>query len=82
MDFMKQYSDYSLQKLKAEGASSAEILIKTKEMNSMVQFYKNPFLRFLMTIAEILPVGILISLIAAAILKKTDFSKTLQTVNI
>ena len=38
--------------------------------DEMKEMYKNPILRFGMTLAEILPVGIAISLISAALLRR------------
>ena len=69
-DFMNVYSDHSLNELKASGASVQEIEKKQADMASMAEMYKNPLIRFPMTMLELLPVGILISLICALILKK------------
>lgn len=69
-DFMKGYADISLQNMKSEGASAASIQKATAEMDEMVKSYNNPLYRIPMTYAEILPVGVLISLICAFILKR------------
>ena len=72
-DYLKEWADYSIEKMKKAGASSEEILAEKKEMADMFEWYKNPILRFGMTMAEILPVGIFISLICAALLRKKKF---------
>ena len=59
-----------LDKLKAGGASAAVIAAKTKEMDSFVTMYKNPVMVILFTYIEIVPVGLLITLAAALILKR------------
>lgn len=69
-DFMGQYTDYHIEKMKKEGASAAEINTARIDMQQWTKMYKNPFIRFAMTLAEILPVGIVITLISAAILRK------------
>jgi len=38
----------------------------------MMEMYKNPLLRFVMTLAIILPVGIIVTLISAAILRRKE----------
>jgi len=68
--FMDKYADHSLNKMKAKGASPAEIAQKAKEMTDMGEMYKNPVIRFGITLLEILPVGILITLICAAVLRR------------
>lgn len=59
-----------LEDLKASGASAAEIASKTKEMADMGKMYKNPFFNALITYAEILPAGLIVTLISSLILKR------------
>jgi hypothetical protein len=58
--------------MKAKGASSDEINQKAKEMADMKELYKNPLIRFGFTLLEILPVGILITLLCAAGLRRKE----------
>lgn len=69
-DFMEVYSQNSLQKLQESGASEAEIQLATQKSMEMMEYYKNPLFRFGMTLMEIVPVGIVLSLIAALIFKR------------
>lgn len=69
-DFMQGYAKTSLESMKTSGASEAAIQQATAEMDDMVKSYNNPLYRIPMTYAEILPVGVLISLICAFILKR------------
>jgi Protein of unknown function (DUF4199) len=69
-DFAEKYSAHTLDKLKASGASQAEIDKQTKEMANFVRMYKNPFFNAMMTYVEILPVGLIVTLISSFILKR------------
>lgn len=69
-DFMEKLSAQSLAKLKASGASQAEIDKQTKEMANFAVMYQNPFFNAMMTYVEILPVGLVVTLISALILKR------------
>jgi Protein of unknown function (DUF4199) len=69
-DFMEKYAAYSIDKLKAAGASAERIAEETKEMAFFSDMYKNPLFVILFTFIEILPVGLLVSLIAALVLKR------------
>ncbi|HSZ34381.1 MAG TPA: DUF4199 domain-containing protein [Puia sp.] len=76
-DFAEKYSAHVLSELKASGASDAEIAKQTVAMANFREMYKNPVFVILMTYLEILPVGILVSLISAWVLrrkKKSAFS--------
>ena len=53
-----------------EKASPEEVAKVTEEMNSFKEMYKNPILVILITYIEILPLGIVYTLISALILKK------------
>ena len=69
-DFMEKFSAQELDKLKASGASQIEIDKQTKEMADFATMYKNPFFNAMMTYAEILPVGLIVTLISSFILKR------------
>jgi len=69
-DFMEKYSAHTLAEMKAQGASAAEVALKAKEMDSFGEMYKNPFFNALMTYMEILPVGLIVTLISSLILKR------------
>lgn len=73
-DFMDKYSEQMLKAARASG-TPAEIQEKTAEMAKYKELYKSPFFFTLMTYAEIIPVGLLVSLITALLLKKGNKSK-------
>lgn len=76
-DFLEKYTAHVLNQTKAAGASQQEITAKTAEMANFKQMYKNPLMVVLITYAEILPVGLIISLICALLLKRKA-SESLQ----
>lgn len=69
-DFMDKYTAHILKQCKADGLDAAAIQAKTSEMADFKEMYKNPLVVVLFTYFEVLPVGLIISLIAALILKK------------
>src|SRR5262245_59751262 len=66
-EFLQKYTTYYLDKMKADGASDAEIEKAKTEGEQFMQLYENFFVRFGMTMMEILPVGFIVTLISAAI---------------
>lgn len=69
-NFMEKYSAHILDEMKASGASQTEIDKQTKEMANFAVMYKNPFFNAMMTYVEILPVGLIVTLISSLILKR------------
>jgi len=69
-DFAEKYSAHTLDELKASGASQIEIDKQTKEMANFVRMFKNPLFNAMMTYVEILPVGLIVTLISSLILKR------------
>ena len=69
-DFMEKYSDMQIRQLKESGLTGAELEASISSIQSMAEQYHNPFLFTVYTYLEILPVGILITLISAFILKR------------
>jgi amino acid transporter len=69
-DFMEKYSAHMIDELKASGATQIEIYKQTKEMAGFAKMYQNPFFNAMMTYVEILPVGLIVTLISSLILKR------------
>ncbi len=69
-DFPDKYAAYMIEKVKASGASQAEIDKKTKEAKDFRRMYDNPAWRLPMTFAEVFPVELVVTLLSAAILRK------------
>jgi hypothetical protein len=69
-DFADRYVAHAIDVLKKSGASEAAIAAKTKELADWKIMYSNPIVEIAMTFIEIFPVGFLISLICAFILKR------------
>ena len=69
-DFMDKYAAAMITKAKASGVSADELAKKTADMTQMKEWYKNPLFVILMTYVEILPVGVVVALISALILKR------------
>jgi hypothetical protein len=69
-DFMEKYSQMMINNLTKEGASAVKIAAKTQEMKMYAEMYKNPLFVVLLTYSEVFPVGLVIALITAAILKR------------
>jgi hypothetical protein len=56
--------------VRASGASQQVIDAKLQEMNSMKALYDNPLFNAAITFLEPFPIGLIISLISAAILRR------------
>jgi hypothetical protein len=69
-DFMEQYTNYMVEDMKANGKSQEVINAQLAEMAPMAEMYKKPVFVVLFTYMEILPVGLILCLVAALILKK------------
>jgi hypothetical protein len=69
-NFLDQYSNYMVEKMRAQGATQEELTQTIQENEQFKEWYKNPFLRYAMTMMEPFPVGLLITLISALILRR------------
>jgi small-conductance mechanosensitive channel len=68
--FMDKYGAYVVEKAKASGANAAAVETQIQQMNRYKELYKNPLINVAMTFIEPFPIGLLITLISAAILRK------------
>jgi uncharacterized protein DUF4199 len=69
-DHLDKYTSYAIEKARTAGASQQAIDAQLQEMKSFKAMYANPFINAAMTFTEPFPVGLLVTLISAAILRK------------
>lgn len=76
-DFMDKYSAFAIKQAESNTElTAAEIQKEISKINDMKESYKNPVMVILWTFLEILPLGLIVALISALILKR----KTAQPV--
>ena len=73
MDFATSYGNAMVAQARARGAGADEIARISAEMAAFKVQYANPLFRLPMTFAEIFPVGVLVSLVSAALLRNPRF---------
>ena len=76
--FMDKYSAYMVQKLSASGASAAVIQAQVQQLKKYKEMYDNPLLNAALTFIEPFPIGFVVTLISAAILRKKPQSQPSQ----
>ena len=69
-DFLNQYMEASVDKMEASGSTQEEISAFKKQSMEFAEMYENPLVMAGITLLEIFPVGLVITLISALILKK------------
>ncbi len=69
-DFVDKYAAHAVEQVRASGASAETIQAKLQEMKKFKQMYENPFFNAAITFTEPFPVGLIITLVSAAILRK------------
>jgi hypothetical protein len=78
-DFMDKYSAYVVAKLKASGASAAAIQAQIEQLRRYKEMYANPLYNAAMTFLEPFPVGLVITLVSAAILRRRPAQQPAQS---
>lgn len=69
-DFADKYAAHAMEQERASGASEAVMAAKAAEMADMKKVMDNPVMRPLFVALEPLPVGLLVTAISAAVLRK------------
>lgn len=67
--FMERYAESALERSRANGASEAQLAAERTKMENFARLYRNPAVNIGFTLLEIFPVGLVVSLISAAILR-------------
>lgn len=80
-DFADKYANYMIEKARAGGASPEALATQRAQMESFKALYSNPLINVAITLLEPLPVGILVTLISAAILRRKESkSKSVESI--
>jgi hypothetical protein len=69
-EYITAYQAHVIEKERAGGASQAELDKKTAEMQRFAELYRNPVINSALTFLEPMPVGLIIALISAAVLRR------------
>ena len=69
-DFMEKYAVAAMDKARAAGATQVQLDAKRLEMNRMIAQYRNPLYRMALTFIEAFPVGLLFTVVSAALLRR------------
>ncbi|MEA2786460.1 MAG: hypothetical protein QOF71_2564 [Candidatus Eremiobacteraeota bacterium] len=72
-DFAGTYANALIEQEKAKGVSGEALAKFTAGMERFKAQYSNPFYRLPMTFIEIFPIGVLVSLVSAALLRNSRF---------
>lgn len=68
-DFMAEYSASMIDGMRANGDAPAAIAKAQADMSDFAEKYRNPLFRIPVTFSEIFPVGLLVALVSAALLR-------------
>ena len=71
-EFMEDYASHVMEQLRDSGASAEELEKEQNKMDKFIEWYKNPLFKAGMTFIEPLPVGVILTVLAALILKKSN----------
>ena len=69
-DFIDRYSAHVLDKMRAAGESEAAIREQAAQLARMAKLYANPLFNVGITFMEVFPVGLIVTLVSAAILRR------------
>lgn len=69
-DFMEKYQAHVIAEERAKGATEAEIAAKTAEMKYYADIYATPLGKMAFTFLEPFPVGLLVTLVSATVLRR------------
>jgi hypothetical protein len=69
-DFAEKYSAHMVERAKASGASQQKMDQVVQQAAQFKQMYDNPAINVALTFAEVFPIGLVVTLVSAGILRK------------
>jgi hypothetical protein len=77
--FWDTYGAHLVQKLTASGASPAAVQAKLQQVRKYKELYKNPFINAVLTFIHPFPIGLVMTLISALVLRRKPQSQPEQS---
>jgi hypothetical protein len=81
-DFMDKYAARAIEKARAAGATPAALTAQTEQLRKYKEMYENPLFNAAITFLEPFPVGFVITLISAAVLRKRPRAQGAQAASV
>jgi hypothetical protein len=69
-DFMERFTECTMKRATESGATASQLEEQARSMARYSEWYKNPLFVILLTYSEVVPIGLIVALISALILKK------------
>ena len=69
-EFTASYATHEMERARASGATAAQLAAKQAELDEFARNYQNPAFNAALTFAEPLPVGLVMALLSAAVLRR------------
>lgn len=69
-DFLDHYTAHAIARMRAAGESEAAIQAASAQMADFAKLYANPLVNVAITFLEVFPVGLIMTLVSAAILRR------------
>ena len=81
-DFADKYAAHMVERAKASGASQQKIDEQVRQAKQFKQMYDNPAINVGITFMEVFPVGLVVTLVSAGILRKKERAAEARTASI
>ena len=75
-DFPDKYAAYTIERAKAAGANQVALDKKLQEAKQFKEMYKNPAINVALTFMEVFPIGLGVTLLSAAVLRRKSSPAT------
>jgi hypothetical protein len=69
-DFVEKYAAHTLESARQAGATEQELAARATDMARFREMYKNPLINAGITFIEVFPIGLLVTVVSAAILRR------------
>jgi hypothetical protein len=69
-DFVERYAAHTLQEAREAGATEQELADRAAELARFREMYRNPVIKAGYTFLEVFPIGLVVTLVSAAILRR------------
>jgi len=77
--FMEKYSAYAIEKARTSGASERELQETARQMEMFKVMYDKPLFNAAVTLLEPFPIGLAVTLISAAVLRKREGGRLMKS---